>query len=239
LTERFSIDTVEILMAPEERGNPYIAPDFLGIYSSICWHVRKKIFGSFMQLAQTTAETTVLDVGVTSDRRKDSNFFEKLYPYPHQITAAGTEDANFLEKEFPGLKFIKVEERDDLKLPFTDKSFDLVVSFATIEHAGSRDSQRRFIAELCRLGFAVSIATPNRWYPIEFHTVLPFVHWLPPSWCRALCRWMGKEFLAREENLNLLTEQETVRLFPAGTNVSIKRIRFLGLVSNLVFYAKV
>jgi len=220
----------------EEKNNLYIAPDIFGIYSTISWQVRKKIFGSFMSMAQPTAQTTVLDVGVTSDRRRDSNFFEKLYPYPHRITAIGTEDVSFLEQEFPGLTYIKTEGSE---IPFPDKSFDLVVSFATIEHVGSRDNQRRFISELCRLGSAVCIATPNRWYPIEFHTVLPFVHWFPPDWFRVLCRWLGKEFLAREENLNLLTERETVRLFPAVTNVSVKRIRLLGLVSNLVFYAKV
>ena len=220
----------------EEKNNPYIAPDILGIYSTISWQVRKKIFGSFMSMAQPTAQTTVLDVGVTSDRRRDSNFFEKLYPYPHRITAIGTEDASFLEQKFPGLQFIKT---DGPAIPFPDKSFDLVVSFATIEHVGSRDRQRGFVSELCRLGSAISIATPNRWYPIEFHTVLPFAHWLPPSWFRAVCRWLGKKFLAQEENLNLLTEGDTVGLFPAETKVSVKRIRLLGRVSNLVFYAKV
>ncbi|MCX5886605.1 MAG: methyltransferase domain-containing protein [Proteobacteria bacterium] len=220
----------------EEKNNLYIAPDIFGIYSTISWQVRKKIFDSFMSMAQPTAQTTVLDVGVTSDRRRDSNFFEKLYPYPHRITAIGTEDVSFLEQEFPGLTYIKTEGSE---IPFPDKSFDLVVSFATIEHVGSRDNQRRFISELCRLGSAVCIATPNRWYPIEFHTVLPFVHWFPPDWFRVLCRWLGKEFLAREENLNLLTERETVRLFPAGKDISVKYIRLLGLVSNLVFYAKV
>jgi hypothetical protein len=222
-------------MVSEEKHNPYIALDVLGLYSGICWHVRKKIFQSFMDMSQPTVQTTVLDVGATSDRRRDSNFFEKLYPYPRRITAIGTEDAFFLEQEFSGLKYIHT---DGAEIPFPDKSFDLVVSFATIEHVGSRDSQRRFIDELCRLGAAVCIATPDRWYPLEFHTVLPFLHWFPPAWFRLFCRWLGKEFLAREENLNLLTEQETVSLFPAGTNVSVKRIRLLGFVSNLVFYAK-
>jgi hypothetical protein len=219
----------------EEKNNPYIAPDILGIYSTISWQVRKKIFDSFMSMAQPTAQTTVLDVGVTSDRRRDSNFFDRLYPYPHRITAIGTEDASFLEQELPGLRFMKT---DGAAIPFPDKSFDLVVSFATIEHVGSRDRQRGFVSELCRLGSAISIATPNRWYPIEFHTVLPFAHWLPPSWFRTICRWLGKEFLAREENLNLLTERETVCLFPAGTTVTVKHIRLFGLVSNLIFYAR-
>jgi hypothetical protein len=25
----------------------------------------------------------------------------------------------------------------------------------------------------------VFVTTPNRWFPLEVHTLLPFVHWLP------------------------------------------------------------
>jgi SAM-dependent methyltransferase len=238
LTERASLDIVALRMPLEDSHNPYIAPDVLGVYSSLSWHVRKKIFTAFMEDASPTADTTVLDVGVTSDRRRDSNFFEKLYPHPEQITAVGAEDAYFLEKEYPGLRFIKVEESDDLRLPFPDKSFDLVVSFATIEHVGSQERQQRFIHELCRLGSAICITTPNRWYPIEFHTVLPFVHWLPSPTFRAICKWLRKDFLAQEDNLNLLGEKDVLRMFPQNTMVSNRHIRLFGLRSNLMFYAK-
>jgi hypothetical protein len=222
-------------MISEDKHNPYIARDVLGLYSYFCLEVRKKIFTSFMEMAKPTPETTILDVGATSDRRRDSNFFEKLYPYPHQITAMGREDASFLEQEFPGVKFVKT---DGTELPFPDKSFDLVVSFATIEHVGSREIQRVFISELCRLGSAICIATPNRWYPLEFHTVLPFVHWLPPVWFRAICRWTGKDFLAKEDNLNLLAEKDVLRMFPQEAKVSTRHTKLFGLRANLMFYVK-
>ena len=44
--------------------------------------------------------------------------------------------------------------------------------------AESRE-QRRFVAELCRVAPRVFISTPNRWFPLEVHTRLPLVHWLP------------------------------------------------------------
>jgi len=42
---------------------------------------------------------------------------------------------------------------------------------------------------VCRRG--VFLTTPNRWFPVEFHTVLPLVHWLPKPQFRALLRKLG------------------------------------------------
>jgi ubiquinone/menaquinone biosynthesis C-methylase UbiE len=175
----------------------------------------------------------VLDVGVTSDRREDCNFFEKLYPHKDKITAVGMEDAAFLEEEYPGLKYVR---SDGLSLPFPDKSFDLVVSFAVIEHVGSRTQQQAFVRELCRVGKTCCITTPNRWYPIEFHTAVPLIHWFPPSWFRALLKLLGKHFFAKEENLNLLSEKEVLKMLPADAEVYTRHFRLLGLISNLLFY---
>lgn len=218
-----------------ERGNYQNQPNIFGLVSQVIWSSRKKMFASFMEFVQPTSETIVLDVGVTSDRRKDSNFFEKLYPYSHQITAVGLEDAYFLEEDYPGLKYVKA---DGLNLPFPDKSFDLVVSFAVIEHVGSRARQKAFVHELCRVGKRVYITTPNRWYPIEFHTVLPLVHWLPPSWFRAILRGLGKNFEAKEENLNLLSEKDILEFLNPDVQVEKKHFKLLGLTSNLVFFLK-
>lgn len=188
-----------------------------------------------MELHPPSPGMTVLDVGVTCDRREDCNFFEQWYPFPHGITAVGMEDASFLEQDYPGVEFVQA---DGLNLPFADQSFDLVVSFAVIEHVGDRSRQAAFVRELLRVGKTCCITTPNRGYPIEFHTILPLVHWLPPSLFRRVLRWIGMSFWAKEENLNLLSRRDLLRLVPAGTEVELRSFKLLGFVSNLLVYIR-
>ncbi|MDP8932707.1 MAG: class I SAM-dependent methyltransferase [Cyanobacteriota bacterium] len=217
----------------ENNSSEYVGPKLGGFGTKLSWYARQKMFDLLMALANPTARRTVLDVGVTSDRREDCNFFERLYPHKDKITAVGMEDASFLEQEYPGLKYVR---SDGLALPFPDKSFDLVVSFAVIEHVGSRVQQKAFVMELCRVGKTCCFTTPNRWYPVEFHTAVPLIHWLPPSWFRALLKLLGKHFFAKEENLNLLSEKEVLKMLPADAQVSTRHFRLLGLISNLLFY---
>src|SRR5207245_11001065 len=63
---------------------------------------------------------------------------------------------------------------------FPDGAFDLGFSNAVVEHvAGGREAQRRFVHELCRVAGRVFVTTPNRFFPLEVHSLLPFAHWLP------------------------------------------------------------
>ncbi len=203
----------------------------LGFVERASLSARKKMLEKLIGYHKPTQQTRILDIGVTSDTRIDSNFFEQYYPHPENITAVGLEDASFLEARYPGMRFVQA---DALDLPFPDKSFDLVTSFAVLEHVGNRDRQRRFVEEACRVGKKVFITTPNRFYPIEFHTVLPLVHWLPPPMFRAIIKVLGHKFFSLEENLNLLTEKEAIDLVPKSISVNTLNQKFLGFVSNII-----
>jgi hypothetical protein len=199
---------------------------------------RRRMYARFLDEG-VSAGDTILDVGVSSDRDQlASNYLEAWYPHKSRVTACGIDDASFLEEVYPGMRFVRADGRD---LPFADRSIDWVHSSAVLEHVGSRQSQARLIAELyrvCRKG--VFLTTPNRWFPVEFHTVLPLVHWLPARMFRALLRGIGHEALAREENLNLLDRRALAAACRAAgvAGACIDSVSLLGWPSNLLLVAR-
>lgn len=204
--------------------------------SRVSLWARRRMYSHFEREFRPGPEDTVIDVGVTPDESLvDSNAFERFYPYPHRITATSFEDASNLEQAFPGLRFVRTSGAG---LPFADGEFTLAYSSAVLEHVGDEGAQRAFVEEIMRVADAFFIAVPNRWFPIEVHTVLPVLHWLPKRWHRALLRRLGHDFWAEEANLNLLGPRDLRRLFPAGCDVRIHRHRLLGLTSNLVAYGR-
>lgn len=192
------------------------------------------MFQCFLRFAQPSASDLALDVGATSDRSyESSNYFEAWYPYRDRVVAVGLEPESLIERDFPGVRYVCA---DGLALPFRDRSVDIVHASAVIEHVGSRDQQKRFIVELCRVARrCVFLTTPNRFYPLEFHTLLPLVHWLPqPVFHRAL-QMTGRAAFADEAVLNLLGGGGLACLARVpGWAFRIDRIRLLGLPSNLL-----
>ena len=201
--------------------------------SRISWMVRRKIFDLFMDRLSPGPDTTVLDVGVTNDTTfRESNFFEQLYPRPWRITCIGTEDGSHLVDQYPGLRYEQV--RPGERLPFRDRQFDIVFSNAVVEHVGQRELQRAFVHEIRRVGSAFFITTPNRWFPVEHHTGLPLLHFLPPTMFRALIQGSRYDFWAQPQNLNILTAAQFQGLFENDCRTEMLRVRLCGFTSNLV-----
>lgn len=205
--------------------------------SRTAWNVRQKIFQTLKRQVDFDSLSTVLDVGATADsRRQESNYFEMLYPYKNQITALSDQNAGWLEEAYPGLKFVLGDGR---QLPFSDHSFDLVFSSAVIEHVGSYENQKKFVAECFRVARKhVFITTPNRWHFLEMHTAWPFLHWLPKMLHRRILKVWGLDFLANENNLNLL-DTKTLKTMCGSLSIKyydIFSVSFLGFPSNLLLY---
>jgi ubiquinone/menaquinone biosynthesis C-methylase UbiE len=214
-------------------------PDSMAV--RVAGYQRRRMFDRFMGDARPGEDDTVLDIGATSDRSySSSNYFEKWYPHKHRITAVGIDDAGFLEDQYPGMRFVQADGR---ALPFADDSFDFVHSSAVIEHVGAHAEQVRFLAECARVARrGIFITTPNRWFPVEFHTVTPLLHWLPPKMFRLIMTTMGKGFFADEGNLNLMTPRELAKCSEeagadAKFSATVTNVKLGGWPSNLLLIA--
>lgn len=216
-------------------SNLYKNTSKIALASKLSGNARQKMFIKFMKIMNPQPSQVVLDVGVTSDdQHPESNYFEKMYPYKEKIICVGTEDGGYLEQKYPGIKFFKVYSGKPL--PFEDKKFDIAFSNAVIEHVGSVERQRSFVREIIRVSKSFFITTPNGSFPIEFHTALPLLHWLPKKLHRKILSGLGENFWSKEENLNILRKRELRDLFPKELDIVIDDINLLGYPTNLIVY---
>lgn len=205
--------------------------------SQISMHIRRKMFTKFMKAIKPNENQKILDIGVTSDTKyQESNYFEKLYPYKDKIVCVGTEDGGHLETQYPGIQFVQIVPQEPL--PFQDKEFDIAFCNAVIEHVGNPRGQKKFINEMLRVSSSFFLTTPNRWCPVEFHTAIPLLHFLPKKFYRRILNVLGETYWSKEENLNLLSKKDLRQLFPRDSNVVIDNVQLFGLSTNLIAYGK-
>jgi hypothetical protein len=85
-----------------------------------------------------------------------------------------------------------------------------------IEHVGGEEQQKAFVREAVRVAGRVFVTTPNRWFPLEVHTRLPLVHWLPELAAHRAYDVARKSW-AKENRL--LGPGELRRLFPVPVRI--------------------
>jgi methyltransferase family protein len=180
----------------------------------------------FLETIRPGPQTRVVDVGVGDTGfstepgvARSHNFFEAMYPWPEQITAVSDVPLPHFAREFPKVACVTASGTE---LPFDDAAFDVAFSNAVLEHVGGREEQRRFVRELCRVAPQVFLSTPNRWFPVEVHTLVPFVHWLPRSSRDRVFSSLGRKAW---KGVELLSPRELLELFPSGVSARVVEAR--------------
>ena len=210
-------------------GNPA-----LRIKTFFSVQARKKMYIRFYHICRPRPTDSVLDLGVTPDEQlADSNLFEKLYPWKEQITAASVEDCGNIVRRYGLKSFVLTQPKQPL--PFRDKEFDILFCSAVLEHVGTRDDQRFFLSECLRVADRIFLTTPNRWFPIEMHTFLPFFHWLPWSVFQRIAAPIHNGFWSDINNLNVLSKRNILAL---SDEIRVDFVRILGMKSNILVFRK-
>ena len=220
------------------QNNKIYSSNHLKIFDKIITKKRLQIVDIINDQIILNNINEVLDIGTTNDtKNKSSNFIVKnlkniknFYSISDQLitssffkkTLQKSITENFSEYEIENLKS------------------DLVISNATIEHVGNYDNQKAMINNMIKLSKKmIIISTPNRYHPLEFHTKIPFIHWLPKNIHRKILKNIKLTFFSKEENLNLLSKSD---LSSFVENEKLKSefryIKFLFFKSNLIFIGK-
>jgi len=201
---------------------------------------REKIHKIFLKNTIYNNDVSILDCGTSNTLSDNHNIIlqktksnKNIDCFSNQIfTKLFQEKYNHVRKYING---------DGLNTNLNDNSYDTVYSSATIEHVGSFENQIKLVKESYRISKSfVFITTPNRYYPIDFHTKLPFFHWLPKKIHRKILKIFGLEFFSKEENLNLMSKKdihEIMRILKINT-YKIISYKFLFFTSNLILVIK-
>ena len=119
---------------------------------------------------------------------------------------------------------------DGTCLPFSDRAFPVAFSNSVIAHVPEH-RWSAFAHEVARVADRYFVQTPNRWFPIEPCSLVPFVHFLPARWRRALNKRFTAEWLSHGHDCSHLTARQLRHLFP---DAKIHRERVLGLTKSLI-----
>jgi hypothetical protein len=181
---------------------------------------------------------SILDVGTTNDKNKSSNILIKKLKFFNEYKSISNQRItdNFFKK-----KITKSITENLSKKEIQNLKSDVVLSNATIEHTGSTKKQIKMCENIIKLSKKYFIIiTPNRLHPLEFHTKIPLIHWMPKKLHRKILNFFKFDFLSKEQNLNLLTKNDLIDFMEKLRHKKyfLFHIRFLLFKSNIILIGK-
>jgi ubiquinone/menaquinone biosynthesis C-methylase UbiE len=159
----------------------------------------------------------------------DGEFLE-LYAAFDEVVVVNLELTEF---KAPAGVTVKTIVADARELPLECRSFDWAFSNAVIEHVGGWAHQERFANEIRRVASrGYFVTTPNKFFPIEPHAMLPFYQFLPVFVQKKVAPY-SPGYLRAYEEVNLLSAAQMKKLFPGAT---VLPVGFPVLGNSLVAY---
>jgi SAM-dependent methyltransferase len=210
----------------------YEQTDKIGFAGRLSLIARARIYQTFLSTMKPGPTTRILDLGASDYEKAEANLLEKLYPWPSNITCGTIGSTGNISAAHPAVNVVSLVAGQPL--PFTDYSFDIAYSNAVLEHVGDRMQREALIREALRVAKSVFFIVPNRWFPVEHHTAIPFLHFSPMLFRSVLAQTRLK-FWARKDSLEFLSRAQIMREWPGKAPEIWYDGLYLGpLSSNLV-----
>jgi hypothetical protein len=220
------------------KNNVIYSHNHFKFFENIILKKRYEIIEIIKEQINLNRINDVLDIGTTSDEQNtSSNLIVK--------SLSNVSEFHSISDQKITSSFFKKTLQKSITENFSEEETqefgsDLVLSSATIEHVGNNDHQKMMLSNMIKLSKnIIIITTPNRFHPVDFHTKIPFIHWLPKTIHRKILKFLNLSFYSREENLNLLSKYDFIQLAKdENITYEFKYIRLLGFISNLIFIGK-
>ena len=201
---------------------------------SLASKMRERRFHLFHELLSRfhRAPLRILDVGGTPWFWENMKFAESN----HYITILNLTE---FQSSYPRIVSIAGDARS---MPqFSDGQFDVVFSNSVIEHLFTYEQQQDMASEIRRVGKAYFVQTPNFYFPLEPHFLVPGFQWLPVPIRILLVQHVALGWYERKnsvadarnavEEIRLLKYREMAQLFP---DASIYRESLFGLTKSFI-----
>lgn len=234
-------------MAKNQKTS-FITEDTGNLLSLFRIQSRKRRAKLFQENFVLTPDTRILDLGGWNGMHIHA-VLENTPVLPANIYVADiNEQAVKQAAELYGYIPILIPEAG--ALPFSDKFFDIVFCSSVIEHVtvpknavweyvSGRDfreealrHQIEFAAEIKRVGKGYFVQAPYRWFPVETHTALPFVGFLPRRLLVPLLRITNKFWIKKANpDFYLPTVRDMKYYFPEAI---ILKEYALGFTKSLI-----
>lgn len=206
---------------------------------SIAYRCRKKRFRIFERFFRETLlpdairsgkKLKILDVGGTPNFWKCMNF--------RYLNAVSITTLNVKKYETdPSQHNVHSVVGDATNLSRYEKQqFDLVFSNSVIEHVGDFEKQREMVREMMRVGRHGYLQTPNKYFVLEPHFLVPFFQFFPLRVKAFLVRRFklgvmpkakdDKDAIEIANSVRLMTKKELGLLFP-GVEIRREKIGFI------------
>jgi len=186
-------------------------------FASSLRKARVRKFGELLQGAN--GELRILDVGGTGafwQRYRDE--------LPTRVTITVLNKSHHERPPTPWISYVYGDARQ--MHMFGNRDFDICFSNSVIEHVGTIDDQLRMAEEIRRVARGYFVQTPNAYFPVEPHFLIPGWQLAPVAlraWLlqRRDLGWMKRVEDRRQardvvESIHLLSVNQLRRLFPDG-----------------------